>query len=178
MQHINRSKYMMTQKFFWVKAEADYNPDMEFVVLVETQQWLIMDSWLAPLLHPMILDRTWHPNDLISAVGWEEDCDRVLCPITANGIVRRPYEMLNVGHGAYVVVHCAQEAAMISAVTGDLITFEGQCMAVLPFPVLPELPDEPSHTVMSRMGPLLGYSWQKVRSNIKYFQRALTDAYR
>ena len=163
---------------FLIKADADYNIDGELVVLVETQQWLITDAWLAPLLHPMVIHRTWHPNDVVSAVGWEEECERVLCPITANGIVRRPDETLNVGHGAYLVVHCAQEATQISAVTGDLITFEGQYMAVLPFPALPELPAEPSHAVMNHMGPLLGYTWQKVRSNVKYFQRALTDAYR
>ena len=163
---------------FLIKAEADYHVDGEWVVLVETQQWLITDAWLAPLLHPMIIHRTWHPNDLVSAVGWAEECERVLCPITANGMVRRPYDTLNVGHGAYLVVHCAQEATQIMEVTGDLTTFEGQYMAILPLPVLQELPDEPSHAIMGHMGPLLGYTWQKVRSNVKYFQRALTDAYR
>ena len=101
----------------------------------------------------------------------KKNVNEFLCPATGNGIIRRPYETLNVGHGAYLVLHCAQEATQISAVTGDLTVFEGQYMAILPLPVLPELPEEPSRAVMNHMGPLLGYTWQKV-------QKQLTDAYR
>lgn len=57
----------------------------------------------------MIIERQWHPHDLLRLVGWEEECERVLCPVTRNGLVRRPYELLNVGHGAYVILHVAPE---------------------------------------------------------------------
>ena len=166
-------------EIFLIKADADHRADEgELVVLVETQTWLITDAWIAPDLQPMVIERQWQPHDLLQRVGWTDECERVLCPVTCNGLVRRPYERLNVGHGAYLIVHLAPEAGLIQSVTANLASTESHFMTLLPRPDPRELPAESFRRVMQHMGPLLGLSLPKVQINVQNFQIALTDAYR
>ena len=166
-------------EIFLIKAAADYHAEEgELVVLVETQTWLITDAWIAPDLQPMVIERQWRPGDLVQRIGWSEECERVLCPVTCNALSRRPYEQFNVGHGAYLIVHLAPEANLIHLVTADLTSTEGHFMTLLPRPDPRDLPLDPVRRVMQHMGPLLGLSLPKVQINVNNFQLALTDAYR
>ena len=166
-------------EIFLIKADVDHRADEgELIVLVETQTWLITDAWIAPDLQPMVIERQWQPHDLVQRVGWTEDCERVLCPVTCNGLVRRPEDHLNVGHGAYLIVHLAPEASRIQTVTANLASTEGHFMTLLPRPDPRDLPADAFRRVMHHMGPLLGLSLPKVQINVQNFQIALTDAYR
>ena len=164
---------------FLIKADLDFEEENEDeIVLIESQLWLIADTWMQGELLPYVIRRQMAPRDLIEVLQWTDLCDRTLCPVWANGEPRRPDMNMNVGHGAYIIVYAVQEADRIQEITGDLTNFAGQFHLLLP-PVTPE--EVPQHflpALARTMIPLTGISMNKLQTNVERCQITLTEWYR